>query len=237
MGSLVINHNTSALNAHRNLQLVDKAVKKNLEHLSSGERVVRAADGPATLMISEQMRAQIASVSQAIRNSETSVSMVQTTEASLNEVNRLLLSIRTLAIHAANEGANDENMLNADQFEVINALGAIDRAAQFSQFGSKKLLDGSNGVNGIAAGPGLSFITATEETRQSPAEGYEVKITQAAARATMVAQTPLTPPVVAQGVEMIVQEEGKVARYTTKPGDDPRVVMRQLQNSIDLNGL
>ncbi len=237
MGSLVINHNTSALNAHRNLQLVDKAVKKNLEHLSSGERVVRAADGPATLMISEQMRAQIASVSQAIRNSETSVSMVQTTEASLNEVNRLLLSIRTLAIHAANEGANDENMLNADQFEVINALGAIDRAAQFSQFGSKKLLDGSNGVNGIAAGPGLSFITATEETRQSPAEGYEVKITQAAARATMVAQTPLTPNVVAQGVEMIVQEEGKVARYTTKPGDDPRVVMRQLQNSIDLNGL
>lgn len=237
MGALVINHNTSALNTHRNLQVVDKELKTTLEHLSSGERVVRAADGPATLMISEQMRAQIASVMAAIRNSETSVSMVQTTEASLNEVNRLLVSIRQLAIHAGNEGANDENMLNADQLEVSNALASIDRAAQFSQFGTKKLLDGSNGVNGIAAGPGLTFLTATEQTKASPAEGYPVKITQGATRASMMAAQPLTPAVLAQGVELTIQESGKVARYVTKPGDDPRVVKGLLQNSIDKNGL
>ena len=79
MGALVINHNSQALNTHRNLLNTDARMKKNLEHLSSGERVVRAADAPASLMISEQMRAQVASVEQAIRNSEIGVSMVQTT--------------------------------------------------------------------------------------------------------------------------------------------------------------
>ena len=129
MGALVINHNVSAINTQRNLLQVDKQLKTSLEHLSSGERIVRAADGPADLMISEQMRAQIASVEQAIRNSETSVSMVQTTEAALNEVNRMLITIRQRAIHAANEGANDENMLMADQLEVTNTLEALDHNA------------------------------------------------------------------------------------------------------------
>ena len=122
MGALVINHNTQAINTHRNLLNVDRRMKTTLEHLSSGEKIVRAADAPAQLMISEQMRAQIASIVQAIDNAQTGVSMVQTTEAALDEVNRLLVGVRQRAIHAANEGANDPNMLAADQFEVQNSL-------------------------------------------------------------------------------------------------------------------
>ncbi|MDH4248803.1 MAG: flagellin, partial [Deltaproteobacteria bacterium] len=132
MGSLVINHNSQAMNTHRNLLNTDIRMKKSLEHLSSGEKVVRAADSPAMLMISEQMRAQIGSVTQAIANAETSVTMVQTSEAALDEVAKLLVSIRQLAIHAANEGTNDENMLAADQFEVKNALESIDRVSRFA---------------------------------------------------------------------------------------------------------
>jgi flagellin len=237
MGSLVINHNISAINTQRNLLEVDKRLKTTLEHLSSGEKVVRAADAPATLMISEQMRAQIASVEQAVRNSETSVSMVQTTEAALNEVGRLLIGIRQRAIHAGNEGANDSNMLAADQLEVENSLASLDRISQFAQFGTKKLLDGSNGVNGVAAGVGLSFMKATEDTRPSPDEGYAVKITQAATKAQLVANAPLTQPVIDSGVVLTLQESGRVATYQTKPGDDARVVMRQLQNAVDVNGL
>lgn len=237
MGSLVINHNVSAINTQRNLQQVDKALKTSLEHLSSGERIVRAADGPADLMISEQMRAQIASVEQAIRNSETSVSMVQTTEAALSEVNRLLISVRQRAIHAANEGANDSNMLEADQLEVTNALESLDRISQFSTFGTKVLLDGSNGVNGVAAGVGLQFVSATEETRQSPDEGYTVNITQAARQPQLTATQPLTQDIIDSGVELSLSEGGRVATYITREGDDARVVMRQLQNAIDANGL
>jgi flagellin len=178
-----INHNVPALNALRNLNKTDAEMSQSLERLSSGQKVNRAADGPAALVISEQMRGQIASVKQAIQNSEASISMVQTAEASMNEVNNLLVSMRQLAIHAANEGANDRKMVEADQAEVENALDTVDRIARTSQFGTRTLLDGSNGANGVAVGDGLQFVSASPNTKSSPAQGYEVNITRAATRA------------------------------------------------------
>jgi flagellin len=236
MGALVINHNTQAINTHRRLLDVDHRLKTSLEHLSSGEKIVRAADAPAQLMISEQMRAQVASIVQAIDNAHTGVSMVQTTEAVLDEVNRLLVGIRQRAIHAANEGANDPNMLAADQFEVKNSLESIDRIAQFAEFGKKKLLDGSNGVNGLAAGAGLVFVKATPDTRPSPAMGYDINIRQAATRATFTSQ-PITKELIDKGLTLSFEEHGRVASITTKKGEDINVVQRRLQNELDLNGL
>ena len=236
MGSLVINHNSQAINTHRNLLNTDAAMKKTLEHLSSGERIVRAADGPAQLMISEQMRAQIASVNQAIENAQAGVSMVQTTEAALDEVSKLLVSIRQRAIHAANEGANDMNMLEADQFEIRNALESIDRIAQFSQFGKKKLLDGSNGVNGLAAGAGLSFIKASPDTKGSGAEGYEVRINQVATKASTTFAA-LNQELIDSEVTISVEEEGRVASLITEKGEDVMVISRKLQNALNLDGL
>jgi len=236
MGALQINHNTSAINTHRNLMNTDRRIKTSLEHLSSGEKIVRAADAPAQLMISEQMRAQIASVVQAIDNAHTGVSMVQTTEAVLDEVNRLLVGVRQRAIHAANEAANDPNMLEADQFEVKNSLESIDRIAKFAQFGKKRLLDGSNGVNGLAAGDGLTFIKATTETRGSSAQGYEVRINQAATRASFTS-APITREMIDAGLMLSFEEHGRVGSVSTKPGEDINVVLRKVQNSVDLDGL
>ncbi len=237
MGALVINHNTQAINTHRNLLVADGQLKTSLEHLSSGLKIVRAADGPATLMISEQMRAQVASVVQAIRNSETSVSMVQTTEAALDEMNKLLVDMRQLAIHAANEGANDRNMLEADQFEIRNALESIDRIAQFAQFGTKKILDGSNGVSGLAAGRGLTFLRANTRTRTSPDAGYEVRINQVASKANLTGTQALTPEIISKGATLTLQEGGRVAEYTTKTGEDVSAVVRNLQNRAEVAGL
>jgi len=236
MGSLVINHNSQAINTHRNLLEVDRRMRTSMEHLSSGEKIVRAADAPAQLMISEQMRAQIASVVQAIDNAHTGVSMVQTTEAALDEVNRLLVDIRQRAIHAANEGANDPNMLEADQFEVKNSLDSIDRIAQFAQFGKRKLLDGSNGVNGLAAGGGLVFIKATTETRPSPPEGYDVRVRQAATRASFTTQ-PITREMIDKGFTLSFEENGRVASLESKKGEDIDVMLRKVQNALMLDGL
>jgi len=186
-----VNHNIAALNALRNLNKTDDDMSQTLERLSSGQKINRAADGPAALVISEQMRGQIASVNQAILNSEASVSMVQTAEAAMNEVNTLLVSMRQLAIHAANEGANDSRMLEADQAEIDNALDTIDRIARTSQFGTRTLLDGSNGANGIAVGDGLEFISAAPQTKSSPADGYAVDITRAATRAEKRGERPI----------------------------------------------
>jgi flagellin len=141
--SLRINNNIAAIDAHRNLVLTTMNLAKSMEKLSSGYRINRAADNPAGLVISEQFRAQIAGLNQAIANSEGSVNMIQTAEGALNEINNLLVSMRELAIHAANEGFNDITQLEADQAEITNAVKTIDRIAANTQFGTKKLLDGT----------------------------------------------------------------------------------------------
>ena len=189
---LRINHNIAALNGER--QLVENGIrlKKSLEKLSSGMRINRAADGPAALIISEQMRSQIAGLNQAVDNAETGITMVQTTEAAMTEVTSLLTKIRQLAVHAANQGANDENMLAADQLEMENALDSIDRIAINAQFGTKKLLDGSTGANGVGIGEGLEFISATPATNASPVQGYDVRIFQKGTQARVDGQAALT---------------------------------------------
>ena len=141
--ALRINHNIASLNANRNLGLTNYSMEKSMQKLSSGFRINVAADDPAGLVISEQFRAQIAGLNRAIQNSEGSISMIQTAEGALTEINNLLISMRELAIHAANEGFNDSDQLAADQAEIENAIKTIDRIAANTQFGTKKLLDGS----------------------------------------------------------------------------------------------
>jgi flagellin len=141
--SLRINNNIAAINAHRNLTLTTRQLSSSMEKLSSGYRINRASDNPAGLVISEQFRAQIAGLGRAIENSEGSINMIQTAEGALNELNNLLVSMRELAIHAANEGFNDTDQLAADQAEIANAIKTIDRIAANTQFGTKKLLDGT----------------------------------------------------------------------------------------------
>ena len=240
--ALRINHNIAALNALRNLNETDGELSGSLERLSSGERIVRAADGPATLVISEQMRGQIASIDQAVRNSEASISMVQTAEAALNEVAGLLISMRMLAIHAANEGANDEKMLAADQFEIENALDTIDRIARTSQFGSRVLLDGSNGANGVAVGEGLSFVSAEPLTKSSPADGYEIDVTRPATRAEKMGTRPillqdLRPSSLNQVVksfQIMISEGGKNISFSMDnnlDSDNIRKLMAEMDRS------
>jgi len=162
--SLSVNHNVSALDAWRNLTQSDKMLTKSLEKLSSGFKINRASDNPAGLVISEQMRAQIAGLTQAIENTETATSMVQTAEAALSTIHGMLDNMRQLAIHAANEGANDATMLAADQANIQNGIDSITRIANNTQFGTKKLLDGSReNVVSITTG-NTSQVTVGDST-------------------------------------------------------------------------
>ncbi len=181
--SLRINNNIAAVDAHRNLVQTTTTMSTSMQKLSSGYRINRAADDPAGLVISEQFRAQIAGLDQAIENSEGSMNMIQTAEGALTEINSLLVSMRELAIHAANEGFNDTAQLEADQAEIDNAILTIDRIASNTQFGTKKLLDGSNANTAVFTGTnagdsginiresnlsdGEHYITATKTTESS----------------------------------------------------------------------
>ena len=234
---LRINHNIAALNGHRWMTVNDKALGKSLEKLSSGEKVNRAADGPATLIISEQMRAQVAGMKQAIENSETDIGMVQTTEAALTEVTNILTSMRSLAIHAANEGANDDNMLAADQLELDNSLATIDDLTNNASFGRKKLLDGSQGANGVGIGEGLQFVTAGPTTRSSPVSGFEVRVEKVATQAYVHGTVAMTQEMVDKGEELTISEGGRTISFTTAKGDTVSQAMGKLRNELKSNGL
>ena len=163
--------------------------------------------------------------------------MVQTTEANLNEVNRLLISMRQLAIHAANEGVNDTIMLEADQAEMRNSIESINRIADQAQFGTKKLLDGSNGTNGVTTGAHLEFTEAGLNTADSSKTGFDVTITQAATKTHVEGTTALTQELVSAGETFTVIENGLLAKYTTSDNDTVGTAVQNLRSQAIKNGL
>lgn len=236
--SLRINHNVAAINSWRNLQATDKNMGKTLERLSSGSKLNRAADGPANLVIAEQMKSQVKSMEQATSNSELAVSLVQTSEASLNEVNNILVSMRQLALHAANEGANDDKMLAADQSEIDNALRTLDGISKQAQFGSRKLLDGSNGISGMAVGENIEFVKSEVSAQSSPADGYKVDITEAATKARIEGTRNFTQEEMDQGdIQFTFHEGGKSMSYFSKVGETMETMIQNIKQLISQNGM
>lgn len=235
--SFRINHNISSMNAQRQLGINTTNQAKNLERLSSGLKINRGADGPASLVISERLRAQIAGLHQAIDNSETSISMVQTTESALSEINRMLISARQVALHAANEGVNDELMMQADQNEINNVLDTLDRISAYTQFGTKTLLDGSRGANGVVNGNNLDWVGATVETKSSPMSGYKVHIDQAATRTSLKGDLALTQEVIDSEVDITISEGGKSMTFTTVEGESIDSTFNALGLRIAESGL
>jgi flagellin len=142
--ALRINTNAAALEALRNLGVTDRAQRKSLERLSTGLRINRAGDDPSGLVISEQLRAQVRSLHQAIQNSQTDSNLLGTTEAALGEVSSLLNQIRSSVVFALNSNANEQ--VAAEQDAVDNAISSIDRIAQTTRFANRKLLDGSSAI-------------------------------------------------------------------------------------------
>ncbi|GAB5442011.1 MAG: B-type flagellin [Fuerstiella sp.] len=186
---LTIANNVSSLTAQHNLGRASAGVAKSVERLSSGLKVNRGADGPAALVISEKQRAQIAGLRAAIDNSEKAVSLVQTAEGALAEINSLLIKVRSLAIDSANTGVNDADALAANQSEITNALETIDRIASNTQFGTKRLLDGSAGIKATSTNSAVSFLKGTSDTT---AGNYSVTVTQAGERANVAGTAQTT---------------------------------------------
>jgi len=181
--SLSIASNLSSLKAQNHLTRASNAFAKSVERLSTGLRVNRGADGPASLVISEKQRAQIAGLQQALENSAKAVSLVQTAEGALGEVNDLLLKVRSLVLDSANAGVHDSETLAANQAEIRNALSTVDRIGANTQFGTKKLLDGSFGGRSVSHTD--SDVTILGTTAETQAGTYSINVTSIGARAAI----------------------------------------------------
>ena len=161
-----IQHNITALNAHRNLTTNNSAVTKNLEKLSSGYRINRAGDDAAGLAISEKMRAQITGLETAQKNAEDGVSLVQTAEGALTEVHSMLNRMVELATQSANGTYSESN--RAEMQKEINALrDEIDRIGNTANFNGTKLF-----------GADATTYTATGKINGADIQGTQQQGTQ-----------------------------------------------------------
>ncbi len=146
--SLRVNNNIAALNAYRNLSVTDTQQGKQLEKLSSGFRINRAADDAAGLSISEGLRSQVSGLNVAVRNAQDGISLTQTAEGALSETTSLLQRVRDLSVQSAN-GTNNAASRKASADEAAQAMSEIDRISSATRFGGKSLLDGSQAANGV----------------------------------------------------------------------------------------
>jgi len=227
----------SAVNTHRSVLNNSAAQQKTMEKLSSGLKINRAADSPAQLQISENLRAQAAGLRQAIDNSEMAVSLVQTAEAGLSEVSRALIQARQLAVHAGNEGVNDPNMMLADQREFDNILEQINRVASSTQYGQNYLLDGSRSGNGLTIGNDLEFVEAGVKASSSGTGGYDIVIKQAATRSFQSGTVALTQAMIDSGEQITISEGGRVVNFKTVKGQSVEQTMNDLTAAIDEAGV
>lgn len=124
---MIINHNIPALNTQRNLNLNSAAASKNMEKLSSGLRINRAADDAAGLSISEKMRGQIRGLEQAQRNVQDGISFAQTAEGAMNEVSSMLGRMKELNVQKLNGtySAGDKSNINAELKQLGTQIDAI----------------------------------------------------------------------------------------------------------------
>ena len=138
---MVIQHNLTAMNANRMLNVTTSAQSKSAEKLSSGYKINRAADDAAGLSISEKMRKQIRGLTQASSNAQDGVSAVQTAEGALTEVHSMLQRMNELAVQSAN-GTNSQTDRKAIQDEIGQLTSEIDRVSETTKFNETYLLKG-----------------------------------------------------------------------------------------------
>ena len=182
---LAINTNTTAMNAHRQLAMTSAAQASSTAKLSSGYRINSAADDPAGLANSEHLRAQMEGLGQAVNNANDAVNVMKTAEGALGESAAILRQIRDVAIHASNTGANDTAAAQADQTQIKGAMEALDRIANQTAFGSKKLLDGSGALSATVLNPNAVTSATAASSGSSLVAGYaDVTVSTAATKAT-----------------------------------------------------
>ncbi|MEK6624991.1 MAG: flagellin [Bdellovibrionota bacterium] len=139
---LRINTNVTSLSAQRTLGVSNGEQQRTLEKLSSGTRIVRAADDAAGLAISEKLKAQVRGIQQAERNASDGISMIQTAEGGLSEVSSILTRLRELSMQAASDTVGDTER-GFTNLEYQNLKQEIERISQVTEFNGKKLLNGS----------------------------------------------------------------------------------------------
>ena len=183
-----INHNISALKACNILGKTNSKLDTSLERLSSGFRINRAADDAAGLAISEKMKTQIAGLDQAARNAADGISVIQTAEGALDEVEAMLQRMRELSVQAAN-GVNTDEDRKAIQDEINELNKEINRVSETTEFNTKKLLNGTVDRRSYSDNENVQLISLSDSVDITE---YSLKVSKAPKAAELQTSLPGT---------------------------------------------
>ncbi|SDM21697.1 flagellin [Stutzerimonas balearica] len=140
--ALTVNTNIASLNTQRNLSNSSNALQTSMQRLSTGSRINSAKDDAAGLQIANRLTSQISGLGVAVKNANDGISMAQTAEGAMQQSTNILQRMRDLSLQAAN-GSNDSADRGALQKEVAQLQQEMDRIAETTVFGGRKLLNGT----------------------------------------------------------------------------------------------
>ena len=180
-----INTNISAITANNQLTKAQRALDRSLTRLSSGYKLNNASDDPAGMAISDKMRAQIKGLNQATLNAQDGISVIQTSEGAINEIQSMLSRMKELSVQAANDVNSDEER-DAIQTEVDQLNTEIDRISKDTDFNTKNLIDGNLGRRVYSNTRGVNQLECSDNIESGT---YGIKVTQDARQAIVTGGT------------------------------------------------
>lgn len=199
--ALSVNTNVASLNTQRNLNSSTNALATSLQRLSTGSRINSAKDDAAGLQIANRLTSQINGMGVAVKNSNDGISMAQTAEGALEQSTTILQRMRDLSLQAAN-GSNSAEERKALNSEVVELKKELDRIANTTSFGGKKLLDGSFQATTFQVGAAANE-TITVKLDEMSSKALEAKFSTGTIPANALGTGPATASgVIAVQVEM-----------------------------------
>ena len=208
-----VNNNIEAQRANFNLNSVQKRLTASTNRLSSGYRIVKAADDAAGMAISHKMHAQIRGLMRASENGSDGIAFIQTTEGALNEVENMVQRCRELSVQAANVGTMTIEDRSAIQAEIDQLRTEIDRIARDTEFNTMTVLDGTCTRQSSSSNVNVKLISASDDVKLT---SYTMKVTQAPKQAelgrnlTRTGDDTLLPVSVGKTDQVSMDEAGSI---------------------------
>ncbi len=231
-GKMKLTFNVSAVIANNQLKGTENRLAKSTEKLSSGYKINRASDDPSGLAISQKLRQQIRGLDNASQNSLDGISVLQTAEGALAEINTILQRMRELTIQAQNGTYTEEDKENI-QSEVDELTEEIDRLAEDTQFNGQSLLNGNLAYQGYTDSPS---VTVSSYSTSVTTQDYKLTVTTAPEKAVVMNTTatrtvnipnPITSTeagtITINGVEITIEEGDTAEEVYSKLRDGAKI--------------
>ena len=226
-----INTNISAITAYNQLSISQQKLEKSLERLSSGYKINHASDDAAGMAISLKMKEQLKGLSQADNNAGDGVSVIETAEGAITEIQSMLARMKELSVQSASDSNTDEDR-EAIQKEITSLNSEIDRIASDTEFNTQSLLSG-NLERRVYTRNGVAGIEQFECSENIAADDYGITITQDARQAVVMGDTVSLNTVTDATKGTIAINGYKVAVETGDTLDD---VVTKLSSAMSLLG-